>query len=87
MHGGRGNSAPKTEAGLQRVADAHLKKGDHTKAARLEHSKKCARLNQLEDAMHLLGMTKAPRLKGRRSALYTPITNLKTLTKMLLDNY
>ena len=45
MHGGRGNSAPKTGAGRQRIAVAHTKSGAYTKAARLEMSKSSAHLS------------------------------------------
>ena len=85
MHGGRGNSAPKTEAGRQRVAAAHTKSGEYTKAAKLEMSKSSAHLAHLEDAMHVLGMTTATRTRGRKSNLYVPMTSVKDVCRLSLD--
>ena len=85
MHGGRGNSAPKTEDGRQRVAAAHTKTGHYTKAAKLEQSKSSARLARLEDAMHVLGMTTAPRTRGRKSNLYVPVTSVDGVRAMMID--
>lgn len=86
MHGGRGNSAPKTEAGRQNVADAHTKSGRYTKAAKLDSSRSSARLARLEDAMYVLEMTTAPRSRGRKSALYVPVTNVRDVRSMLIDD-
>lgn len=86
MHGGRGNSAPKTESGRQRVAAAHTKSGEYTKAVKLKMSKSSAYLAQLEDAMHVLGMTTAVRTRGRKSSLYVQVTGIKGVFQMLLDN-
>lgn len=69
MHGGRGTSGPKTEEGRKRVAEANTKTGEYTKAAKLEVSKASARLAQLEDAMHVLGMTTATRTRAKVIAL------------------
>jgi hypothetical protein len=85
MHGGRGISAPKTEAGRQRIAAAHTKSGEYTKAAKLEMSKSSAHLAQLEDAMHVLGMTTATRTRGRKSNLYVPVSSVKDVWQMFLD--
>ena len=87
MHGGRGNSAPKTEAGRQRIAEAHTKSGEYTKAAKLEMSKSSANLAQLEDAMHVLGMTTATRTRGRKSNLYVPVTDVDSVRALLIDNF
>lgn len=85
MHGGRGNSAPKTEKGRQRVAASHTKSGIYTHKAKLEQSRNSARLAQLEDAIHVLGMTSEPRTRGRKSKLYVPMTNTDDVRRMLLD--
>lgn len=85
MHGGRGNSAPKTEAGRQRVAAAHTKSGQYTHAAKLEQSKSSARLAQLEDAMHVLGMTSAVRTRGRKSNMYVPVNSVEDVHQMMVD--
>jgi len=86
MHGGRGNSAPKTEVGRQLVVAAHIKSGKYTKTAKLEMSKSSAYLAQLEDAMHVLAMTTAARTRGRKPNLYVPVTSVKEVCQMLLDN-
>lgn len=85
MHGGRGNSAPKTEEGRQRVAAAHTKSGEYTNAVKLEQSKTSARLAQLEDAMHVLGMSSAPRTRGRKSNLYVPVTSVHDVQRMFIE--
>jgi hypothetical protein len=85
MHGGRGNSAPKTDEGRQRSAAAHTKSGQYTKIAKLDQSKSSARLAQLEDAMHVLGMTSATRSRGRKSNLYVPVTSVHDVFQMILD--
>ena len=85
MHGGRGNSTQRTEAGRQRIAAAHTKSGEYTKAAKLEMSKSSAYLAQLEDAMHVLGMTSATRTRGRKSNLYVPLTSVKDVCQLFLD--
>ena len=86
MHGGRGNSAPKTEGGRQRIAEAHTKSGEYTKTVKLEMSKSSAYLAQLEDAMHVMGMTTAARTRGRKSSLYVPVTCIKGICQMFLYN-
>jgi hypothetical protein len=82
MHGGRGNSAPKTEAGQQRVIAAHTKSGRYTKEAKLEQSRASARLLRLEDAMHVLGMTSAARTRGPKATSYVPVTNVQDVVDM-----
>ena len=77
MHGGRGNSAPKTEAGRQRVIAAHIKSGRYTKDAKHDQSRASARLARLEDAMHVLGMTTATRTRGRKADSYVPIMSIE----------
>lgn len=86
MHGGRGTSAPKTEVGRQNVVDAHTKSGRYTKASKLDSSRSSARLARLEDAMYVLEMTTAPRSRGRKSALYLPVTSVKEVRSMMIDD-
>ena len=85
MHGGRGNSAPKTEVGRQRVIAALTKSGRYTKEAKHDQSRASARLARLEDAMHVLGMTTATRTRGRKSDSYVPVTSIKDVAAMALD--
>ena len=85
MHGGRGNSAPRTEEGRKRVALAHTKSGEFTNAAKLKQSKSSAWLAQLEDAIHVMGMTNAMRTRGRKSNLYVPVTSVEDVRRMMVD--
>lgn len=84
FHGGRG-SGPKTEAGRSRIAAAHYKHGESTKAARAEYSKASATLSKLEDAMHVLKMTTAPRTRGRKPSGYKPVRSAQDVIKLVLD--
>ena len=84
FHGGRG-SGPKTEAGRSRIAAAHYKHGESTKAARAEYSKASATLSKLEDAMHLLKMTTAPRTRGRKPSGYKPVRSAQDVIQMVRD--
>ncbi len=54
------------KARQSRIAAAHYKHGQSTKAARNEYLKDSAALNQLEDAMYILKITTAPRTRGRK---------------------
>lgn len=71
-HGGK-STGPRTEAGKRRIADAHLKHGLCTKEAIALRQEAAARLAQLEDAMYLLGMSEAPRTRGRKPLRHQPI--------------
>ena len=81
-HGGRSKGATTVE-GKQRIIDANLTHGQSTKAARAEHSKVSARLSMLEDCMYLLGMTTAPRIRGRKPAGYVPVRSLDDVKRVL----
>lgn len=83
-HGGWATGA-KTAAGRQRIAQAHTKHGESTTSARQEYSKASAELSQLEDAMKLLGMTTAPRTRGRKAAGYRPVRTLEDVKRMMLE--
>jgi len=74
-HGGRSKGATTAE-GKQRIIDANLTHGQSTMAAREEHSKVSARLSTLEDCMYVLGMTTAPRIRGRKPAGYVPVRTI-----------
>ena len=81
-HGGRSKGATSAE-GKQRVIEANLTHGQSTRAAREEHSKVSARLSMLEDCMYLLGMTTAPRIRGRKPAGYVPVRSLDDVKRVL----
>ncbi len=83
-HGGR-NSGPKTREGRRRIGEAHLKHGEATQEARQEDSLASARLRRLEDAMYVLGMTTAPRTRGRKSQHYLAVRTVDDIRKMMTD--
>jgi len=80
FHGGR-STGPKTQEGRQRIAKAQFRHGLETKKAREDRSQGFARLLQLEDAMYLLGMTNAPRTRGRKPKGYK---RLRTISEVAL---
>lgn len=75
FHGAR-SSGPKTPEGRLRIARAKTLHGNETRQVRAERSAKSAELSNIEDIMHLTGMTTAPRTRGRKAANYNPITSL-----------
>ena len=86
FHGGR-LAGPKTEKGKARIAAAQTVHGQETNAFRAERSAGSARLSRLEDAMYLLGMTTAPRTRGRKSRGYVPVKTLDDVRLMVLDSF
>ena len=83
-HGGL-STGPKTAEGRQRIAEAQTVHGRDTKAARLQRSWGALRLAQLEDAMHVLGMTSAKRIRGRKPNGYTPLRTIADVCRVLID--
>ena len=75
FHGAR-SSGPKTKEGRLRIAHSKTQHGNETRQTRAERSAKSAELSAIEDIMHLIGMTTAPRTRGRKAAGYEPITSL-----------
>ena len=71
-HGGA-STGPRSEAGKRKIAAAQLKHGLHSKSAIAQRQEIAARLAMLEDAMHVLEMTNAPRTRGRKPRLYEPV--------------
>jgi hypothetical protein len=86
FHGGRGNSGPKTPEGKARALAAHTKTGDCSKAARDADAGVSARLLRLEDAMHVLGMSKATRTRGRKPSCYVQVKDVAGVTQMMIDD-
>ena len=82
-HHGGWATGPKTATGRQRIAQAHTIHGESTKAARQEYSEASAKLSQLEDAMHVLGMTTAPRIRGKKAAGYRPVRTIEDVKRVL----
>jgi len=65
FHGGK-STGPKTLAGRQRIARAKTIHGNETRQIRKERQAGSRRLAELEDLMHELKMTTAPRTPGRK---------------------
>ena len=84
FHGGR-STGPKSPEGRQRVANAHYRHGESSKAARRAYSKSSANLRHLEEAMYVLGMTSAPHTRGRKPLGYTPVRTMRDVHEMILD--
>jgi hypothetical protein len=76
MHGGRKNI-------LRGKAHPNWKHGQRSLEAQLELSASSRRLQQIEDAMHVLGMTTAKRSRGRKANGYYKITTLDKIKKTL----
>jgi hypothetical protein len=83
-HGGRSTGATTAE-GKQRIIDAHLKHGDSTRAARVEHSKASAHISMLEDCLYVLGMTTEKRLQGRKASGYRPLRTVDDVRRFILE--
>lgn len=86
FHGARSTGA-KTEEGKARIAAAHTIHGRETREQREQYSAASARISRLEDAMHVLKMTTAPRTRGRKAIGYTPITSIEGVVQMLIDDF
>ena len=57
--------------------------GRRTLEAQLEQSATSRRLQQLEDSLHLLGMTTAKRSRGRKANAYSKNTSLEEIKKVI----
>jgi len=76
FHGGRG-SGPKTLDGRERIGRAHLIHGKETIKSRQRKTEKALWFSQIEDVMHVIGMTSAPRQRGRKPNSYYQIKTLE----------
>ena len=77
-HGARKNIV----SGKDHVNFVH---GRRTLEAQLEQSATSRRLQQLEDAMHVLGLTAAKRSRGRKALGYSPINSVEEIKKLLSE--
>lgn len=84
-HGGR-STGPKTAEGKANIAAGQTVHGQETKTARAERSAASARLSQLEDAMHVLGMTSETRCRGRKAQGYVPVRTMADVKRMVIDD-
>ena len=81
-HGGK-STGPKTEAGRRKIAAANLKHGLYTKGAIEKRQEIAARIAQLEDVMHLTGMTTTGKTRGRKPVRYEPVISLDDVPRLL----
>lgn len=81
-HGGA-STGPRTEAGRRKIAATNLKNGLYTAKAIAQRQEIAARIAKLEDSMHVLGMTNAPRTRGRKSIRYEPVLSVEDIPRML----
>lgn len=77
-HGGL-STGPRTKEGIEKIRQAHLRSGEETLAAKQLRSEQSARLQMMEDAMHLLGMTTAKRSRGRKACAYKKIKTVRDI--------
>ena len=84
FHGGRG-SGPKTDDGKARIAAAHTKHGEYSKASKVATSAGLAKLSQLEDVLYVLKMTSVKRSPGRKPLGYKPVRTIKDVFELLFD--
>lgn len=65
--------------------EAHgmFKDGNRTLEAQRQSSEQSARLSQYEDALHLLRMTSAKRIRGRKAAGYWKIKSVNEIKKII----
>ena len=80
-HGGR-STGPRTAGGKQRLQQAHLLHGEHTKTARAEYSKDSAKLSMLEDCLRVLGVD-IKRRQGRKAAGYRAVRTMQGVTEFV----
>jgi len=79
------STGPKTPEGKARSIAARTTHGQATTAVRREQSLASLRLAQLEDVLYLVGLTTAPRSRGRKPSGYWPITTPTQAMRFLLD--
>lgn len=75
FHGGL-STGPRSEAGKQRIREAHWVHGERSAAGVERASKEAARNRQLEDALRVLGAISGPRRRGRHPDYYIPVNTL-----------
>ena len=78
MHGAR--KAESIKRGEQHPNYVH---GGRTLEAKKQSSAQCAKLQMMEDAMHLLKMTTAKRSRGRKANGYYKITSVDEIKKLI----
>jgi hypothetical protein len=86
FHGGK-STGPKTEEGRKRISTAQLIHGRETVKKRAVRQESSVRLAQMEDVMHVLGMTTGGRTRGPKPNGYHPIVSLDQVHQWVIDDY
>ena len=68
------------------MAQAHTVHGRETRQIRQERSQTALRLAQLEDMMHVLGMTTATRSRGRKPSSYWPVKTVADARRVMVED-
>ncbi len=76
FHGAR-STGPTTVEGRLRIARSKVKHGNETHQARADRSKISAEIAQIEDIMHVTGMTTSTKTRGRKPLGYRPIRTIQ----------
>lgn len=84
FHGGRA-TGPTTAEGKQRIAAAQTVRGTETRQLRAMRSQAGRRLAQLDDAMHVMGLTSAARRAGRKCGGYVPLGSREDVLRWVLE--
>jgi hypothetical protein len=84
FHGGRG-SGPKTDEGKARIAAAHTKHGEYSKAAKAATSVGLAKLSQIDDMLYLMKMTSVTRSPGRKPLGYKQVRTIQDMFELMFD--
>ncbi len=84
FHGGR-SKGPTSEAGKEASRLAHIKSGAYTKQSQLKHQLALLNLANLEQGLHMLGMTSASWTRGRKPNGFKKITTLDELKKAIAE--
>jgi hypothetical protein len=84
FHGGRSQGAT-TKAGKEASRLAHIKSGAYTRQTKLKHQRALLNLANLEQGLHMLGMTSASRTRGRRPNGFKKITTLEELKNAIAE--
>ena len=82
FHGGK-STGPKTEAGKQRIVQAHWLHGRETQVSRLDYSDATTYLRELEDVAWALGMMTGTRTRGPKPKNYQPVKTLEAAKRWI----
>ena len=76
-------NGPRTAEGRQRIAQAQLKHGFHTKAGLEAKHAEAIQLRQLEDIAVLIGLIKGPRTRGCKPRGFKSIRSMEAVKALV----